>query len=168
MPTAIDGLVNKATWLVLVVVLASAFAQAAHAQDSVASSGPTTHLGDEQRAVGNALWVTGLSVLAASWGLTGIASTTLVKVANARDVTIYESWIPVVGPWIMLGDSRGFDDTQLALTITSALVQTLACAALIVGLVLENDAPRDPTVARVWIAPTLGSGTAGIGAFGTF
>lgn len=161
---------TKASCIVLLVVLSSALGSTARAQDSGNASppAPAPRVGDEQRAVGNTLWVTGLSVLGASWALTGITSTTLVKVANARDVTIYESWIPVVGPWIMVGDSRGFDTTQMALTITSGIVQTLACAAFIAGLVLESDAPREATAARIWFAPTLGSGTAGVGAFGTF
>lgn len=169
--------------IVLVSVLVVAFGSGsiARAQSTDASTpgtAPTsidaststsaTSRADERRAIGNTLWVTGLSVFAATYALTGIAGTTLVKVANGRDVTIGESWIPLAGPWIMLADSRGFDTTQFALTLVSGILQTLGCAAFIAGLVLENESPSDPAAARVWLAPTFGSQGAGLSVVGSF
>jgi hypothetical protein len=120
---------------------------------------------DDRHAVGEALWVSGLVVLASTWALTGASATVLVRIANARDVTIAESWIPLVGPWIMLGDSAGLDTTQVALTAVSAALQTLATAALIVGLVLDLDRPRG---AGVTVAPSASAGGAGLAIAGSF
>jgi hypothetical protein len=155
----------------LLACTANARAQSSSEASATANAEPTTEPGaprTEQQAIGNTLWVTGLSVFAATYALTGIATTTLVMVADARTVTIGESWIPLVGPWIMLGDSRGFDTSQLALTAVSAVLQTLGCAALIVGLVLENDGPGDASAARVWITPTFGDRGAGLSVAGVF
>jgi hypothetical protein len=127
-----------------------------------------TEVPDDRHAVGEPLWMSGLSVLAATYVLTGAAGTTLVMVANARTVTIGESWIPLAGPWIMLADSRGFDSSQIALTVVSGVLQALGCAALIAGLVLDGDARRPTSLAQVWLAPRLGADGAGLSAGGSF
>lgn len=123
---------------------------------------------DDRHALGETLWVAGLSVFAATWALTGAAGTTLVNVANGRTETIVESWIPLVGPWIMLGDSRGFDGLQLALTAVSGVLQAVGCGALIAGLVLVNESPDDASSASVWLVPTAGDQGGGLAVAGSF
>ena len=123
---------------------------------------------DERHAIGEPMWIAGLSVLVASWALTGAVTTTLVKISNSRDMTIAQSWIPIAGPWIMLADSSGFDTSQLALTFVSGILQTLGCAAFIAGLVLDGEASHGTTAARLRLVPTAGAEGAGVSVAGWF
>jgi hypothetical protein len=123
----------------------------------------------ERRAAGNTVWVTGLAVLTSTWVITGAVGTTLVEIANARPMTIAESWIPVAGPWILCADSRGFTESQLALAIVSGVVQALGAVAFVTGLVLENEGPSTRAgAARLWLAPTANRDGAGLHLAGTF
>jgi hypothetical protein len=121
---------------------------------------------DDRRALGEALWISGLSVWAVTYVFTGLTATTLVTVANTRPATIAESWIPVVGPWIMLGDSVGFDTGQIAGTIISGVLQAAGVAMFIAGVVLVDEAPRGGNT-RVELGPlfTDGGGLRLAGAF---
>ena len=149
--------------LALLAGLAVAHASVAHAQTPPAAP----HA--EHDGTGNTMFVTGLTVLVSSWALTGATATTLVALANQRPEITIESWIPVVGPWIMLGDTRGYDDLQLGLTVASAVVQTIATGVMIAGLVLDAQAPPRPAArAGVHVLPTFGASGAGISLSGWF
>jgi len=168
---------NRAWLVVLGMLLVLGSASLASAQPppdtgdgtAAAETRPGASALAERHAIGNTLWVTGLSVLAPSYVLTGAVGTTLVMIANARSATIAESWIPIAGPWIMLADSRGFDSTQIALTVVAGTLQALGCAAFIAGLVLENEGPADAGTAHLWLAPSftadLGGGLSLAGVF---
>lgn len=116
-----------------------------------------------------ALTVAGVTVLATTYGLTGLTTTTLVIVANRREETIAFSWIPVAGPWIMLGDSAGFNSLQLFAAAASGVLQAAGVGMLIAGLVISmeryggiqsRDGPR--------LIPMLSSNQAGLALTGRF
>jgi len=117
--------------------------------------------------MGRTLWITGLTVFAASYVATGVTATLSVTFAHTRDATIVESWVPLAGPWIMLGDSPDFDSGQKAATVIAASLQTLSAAAFVTGVVLENKERRPPTPA-VSLAPLGTPGARGLVLVGTF
>ena len=113
----------------------------------------------ERAEVAEALTLGGLGVFVGTYALTGLSATTLVIVANARDETIAESWIPLVGPWLMLADSAGFNSLQVALTAVSGVLQTLSLGAMIAGLVLGAQPDEEETVR---LLPAVGPSHAGL------
>lgn len=124
---------------------------------------------DPAHEVGEPLWMAGLSVFVATYVLTGLTTTTLVIVANGRHESIGESWIPVIGPFVMLADSAGFDVAQTALTAVSAALQVLGCAGLIVGIVLDaQPSPSGEASAELWLTPLLGPDGSGLSVGGRF
>ncbi len=123
---------------------------------------------DPAHEAGEPLWMSGLTLLTATYVLTGATSTTLVMVANAREGTIVQSWIPVVGPFLMLADSAGYDTAQLAFTGISAALQVLGLAALVTGIVLDAQAGPGSGTAALRLAPLAGPSGSGLALIGTF
>lgn len=130
------------------------------------SAAPPATAQSPDHALGEALWISGLTVLVSSWALTGAATSTLVYLAAARDESIVESWIPVVGPWIMLADSAGFDGLQLAGTAISGILQLAGLVSLITGLVLVDQDPSDSSGTTLTLSPLEGGSTLSL--FGRF
>lgn len=126
--------------------------------------------GTSHHELGEGLTIAGLTVFVSTYGLTGLATTTLVLVANTRETTIAESWVPLVGPWIMLGDSSGFNDLQIGLLAISGVLQAFSVAALIAGLVLQSEPSPTATARGPWIqvAPIASSNVLGIQLAGGF
>ena len=121
------------------LVIALAAATSLHAAlPAPASAQPA----DPNHEIGEPLWIAGLTVLGTTYLLTGATVTTLRMVASAREERIWQGWVPLAGPLIMLGDRAGFDDTQIALTAVAAALPWLGLGALVVGAVL--DAQPDP------------------------
>lgn len=154
------------TVLLVATPVATAFAQSDAVVETEAPRDAPASTGN--RGLGEALWITGVAVFVPTYVLTGIAATTLVTVSESRSATIAESWIPIVGPWIMLGDSAGFDTLQLAGTAISGVLQAFALASFIAGIVLVNDAPADPNSARVSLLPGARGADGGLSLTGAF
>jgi hypothetical protein len=127
---------------------------------------PTRRPADGHRALGEGLWIAGLSVWAATYAFTGAGATALVYFANTRDATTIESWIPFVGPWIMLGDSEDFDRGQMAAVAISGVLQLAALASFIAGVVLVNEPVEGG--ASVAIGPMVEPAGGGLFASGAF
>lgn len=109
---------------------------------------PTPHLETRTRQTSiRALWIPGLIALPASWLLTwSISSTALPLYGDA----IEYSFIPVIGPWLMLTQPlNGYDGFAIAM----GLVQDTAAILLILGLVL-----REEVEDQVWVMADLGEG----------
>jgi hypothetical protein len=123
---------------------------------------------NDRHGLGEALVISGVSVLAGTWVLTGATATTLVVFTNGRTATLVESWIPVVGPWIMVGDSVALDGGQLALAVISGVLQAAGLAATIAGIVLLNEPGNSAPLASLSIAPMAGNGTAGLSVSGSW
>lgn len=123
---------------------------------------------DPAHEVGEPLWMAGLSLWAATYVLTGAASTTLVMVANGREGTIVQAWIPVVGPFLMLADSAGYDTAQLVFTGLSAALQVLGLAGLVTGIVLDAQPSPSGETAVLRLTPLVGPSGSGFAVIGTF
>lgn len=153
--------------VVLLIALAS-FPSLAQAQSPPAEVASTRN---EGHAIGEPMWMAGLTVFAASYALTGISATTLVVVANGRDGTIPQAWIPVVGPWLMLADSAGYDGLQVGLTVVSGILQLLGAGALVAGLVLDSgssSSSASTASTSLLLSPMGGPSTLGLVLSGTF
>jgi hypothetical protein len=74
------------------------------------------------------------------------------------------SFVPVVGPWIMLGDPYLDTAGEILPPILFGLVQDLGLIFLIVGLATRYDAPPEPMAAGDW---RLGGSAGPTSAFGT-
>lgn len=123
---------------------------------------------DDGHAIGEPMWTAGLTVFVASYALTGIAATTLVVVANARDGTIVQSWIPIIGPWLMLADSAGYDGLQIGVTVASGILQLFGAGAFIAGLVLDSGSSSTPVSTSLILGPMGGPSVGGLTLSGTF
>lgn len=93
------------------------------------------------------LWLTGLIALPISWILTWSVSSTALPTYSGG---IAFSYIPVVGPWLMLTEPlNGYD----GFAVTMGIVQATAATLLILGLVL-----RETVEEQVWVVGDLGEG----------
>lgn len=118
------------------------------ASGTVALSTPTPHMETRTRETSiRELWIPGLIALPASWLLTWtIASTALPLYGDAIEM----SYIPVIGPWLMLTQPlNGYEGFAVAMGI----VQDVAAIMLILGLVL-----RETVEEQVWVMADLGEG----------
>jgi hypothetical protein len=124
---------------------------------------------DPNHEIGEPLWMAGLSVFAATYVITGVTTTVLRALTDSRQEVTWQAWVPLAGPFIMLADSAGFDSTQYALTVVSAILQVLGCAAMITGIVL--DAQPDPVAASsasLSLVPSVSQNYAGLSLSGRF
>lgn len=100
----------------------------------------------EERAV-RGLWLTGLITLPVSWILTWTVASTGLPTASAG---IPYSYVPVVGPWLMLTEPlNGYDGFAVAM----GLVQAAGALMLVLGLTLRETVER-----REWVVGDLGGG----------
>jgi hypothetical protein len=76
------------------------------------------------------LWLPALIVLPVAW----VTTWTLSSSAFEGDALTY-SWIPVVGPWLMLSQNTGGHEAGI---IVSGVVQAAATLALVLGLTLRR------------------------------
>jgi hypothetical protein len=111
------------------------------------------------------LWLPGLIVEALTW-MTTIGVSAVVSDASVRGEAVGYSCIPVLGPFIMLGNPGGLDtrDYQGAL-VASGIVQIASTTLFVVGLVVKHPVevtalsfgdPANPS--RVTLQPTLVAG----------
>lgn len=115
---------------------------------TVTLNAPASHLETRTRERSiRELWIPGLIVLPASWLLTWtIASTALPLYGDAIEM----SYIPVIGPWLMLTQPvNGYGGFAVAM----GLVQDAAALMLILGLVLKESVEE-----QVWVMADLGEG----------
>lgn len=144
----------------LVIVIALAAATSLHA---IAPAPASAQLADPNHEVGEPLWVAGLAVLGTTYVLTGATVTTLRLLASAREDRIWQGWVPLVGPLIMLGDRAGLDDAQVALTVVAAALQWLGLGALVVGAVLDGQPdPARPASSSLVLWPWAGADRVGL------
>lgn len=148
----------------LALALAAALAlNVAHAPTASAQTSDPNH------EIGEPLWMAGLSVFAATYVITGATATTLRLLTSSREDRIWQSWIPLAGPFIMLADSAGFDDTQYALTIVSAVLQVLGLGAFITGVILDAQPdPAEPAAGTLTVLPTATPDSVGLTLVGRF
>jgi hypothetical protein len=100
----------------------------------------------EERAV-RGLWLTGLIALPVSWILTWTVASTGLPTASTG---ITYSYIPLVGPWLMLTEPlNGYDGFAVAM----GLVQAAGALMLVLGLTLRETVER-----REWVIGDLGGG----------
>lgn len=78
------------------------------------------------------LWVTGLIVFPVSYVLTGTMATAL---SYNDDYATY-SWIPLVGPWLMLGEANG--DAETGAAIAGGVAQLAGLTMFVLGLTLRR------------------------------
>jgi hypothetical protein len=115
----------------------------------------------EERAV-RGLWLTGLITLPVSWILTWTVASTGLPTASAG---IAYSYIPLVGPWLMLTEPlNGYD----GFAVVMGIAQAAGALMLVLGLTLRETVER-----QVWVTADLGSGRtlaldAGAGPEGAF
>jgi hypothetical protein len=142
------------------LVIALAAATSLHTLCAVPASAQPA---DPNHEVGEPLWVAGLVTLGTTYLLTGATVTTLRMLASAREDRIWQGWVPLVGPLIMLGDRAGFDDTQVALTVLAAALQWLGAGALVVGAVLDAQPdPARPASGALRVRPRAGAEVVGV------
>lgn len=118
------------------------------ASGTVTLSTPTPHMETRTRERSiRELWIPGLIALPASWLLTWtIASTALPLYGDAIEM----SYIPLIGPWLMLTQPlNGYEGFAVAMGI----VQDVAAVMLILGLVLKESVEE-----QVWVMADLGEG----------
>jgi len=124
------------------------YVAAYRASGTVGLTAPTAHMETRTRETSiRELWIPGLIALPASWLLTWtIASTALPLYGDAIEM----SYIPLIGPWLMLTQPlNGYEGFSVAMGI----VQDVAAVMLILGLVL-----RETVEEQVWVMADLGEG----------
>lgn len=93
------------------------------------------------------LWIPGLIGLPASWLVTWVVSATSLPLSGDA---IELSFIPVLGPWLMLTQTlNGYD----GFAITMGILQGASALMLILGLTL-----RETIEEQVWVTSDLGEG----------
>lgn len=116
--------------------------------------------------IGTALWVTGLSLMGAFWLATGITTTAIVGgYRNPNWRSAGEAWIPVVGPFVMLGDSNGYTGAQVGATVASAILQTISTGLFVTGLVIVATTSSGRETAIVPTPMDRGAGLSLVGRF---
>jgi hypothetical protein len=111
------------------------------------------------------LWIPGLVIFGASWVLTG----SLSVLGADTDYQAY-GWIPLVGPWMMLGEATNDDETAGALV--GGIAQVAGLTMFVLGLTLRQTVrvavyaldgrdPRGPELA-LDVLPTPGGGRLGL------
>lgn len=113
-----------------------------------------------------ALWVTGVVLLPVSWVLTWSATTATLD--GYRDGAYWGwSWVPLVGPWFMIGDSYGLNGSEIAGAVLSGIAQLSGLTLIILGVAIRqtvrvatyalDDSERAPEL-TLGVAPTYGGG----------
>lgn len=123
-----------------------------------------------ERSVGiTPLWVTGVIALPLSWVLTwsaAVATIGCVSGPECRDIDyMVWSWVPLVGPWFMLGENdhpnRGLNAGEVAGAVFAGIAQLGSLTMIILGATLRQTV-REPAYALgdSEQAPTLAFGLA--------
>lgn len=88
----------------------------------------------------HALWVPGVILLPLSWVLTW-TSAVATQPGSSRDIDyMLFSWIPVAGPWFMLGqdDNRPLNGAEIAGALLSGIAQVGSIVLIILGLSIRQ------------------------------
>ncbi len=93
-----------------------------------------------------ALWVPGVIMLPLSWVLTWTAAATTqddscLGTGVCRDIDYFlYSWIPIAGPWFMLGqdDTRPLNGDEIAGALLAGIAQVGSLALIVLGLVIRQ------------------------------
>lgn len=86
----------------------------------------------EQEQSIKGLWIPGIIVFGVSWVLTGTMATSL----SYDTAYIDYSWIPLVGPWLMLSEAG--NDDELAGALISGIAQLAGVTMFVLGLALRQ------------------------------
>lgn len=113
----------------------------------------------------DALWITSLSIFLGTYLVTGAMATWMSLDNGGRGATIAESWIPVVGPWLMVADHHGLDGTQIGAAVISGVLQAVSLATLIVALVTRDRYER-VQLDSLAVGPIMTRGGGGVAIFG--
>ncbi len=86
----------------------------------------------EQETSVKGLWIPGIVLFGVSYVLTG----TLASAAVASSDYVGYSWIPLVGPWLMLGEAA--NDEQFAGALVGGIAQAAGLTMFVLGLALRQ------------------------------
>jgi len=134
-----------------------------------------------QRVTDWAMVGSGIGLFAGGWLLTWLATSvwygettsctssgwsgfSCTHVGGPGGTGLIFSFIPVVGPWLMLADPYLDSTGEIVPPVLFGLVQDLGLILLIVGLATRHDAPPAPMAAGDW---RLGASASPTSAFGT-
>ena len=114
-----------------------------YAAVTVPAPGPRVELREHTESI-RGLWIPGLIGLPLSWLLTwSVAATSMRLDGHAIEF----SYIPIVGPWLMLGEPLNGDE---AYYITAGVFQGASALALVLGLAIRRTVRE-----QVWVAGAL-------------
>lgn len=77
------------------------------------------------------LWIPGIIIFGASWALTATVASSFA----VGDYALF-AWIPLVGPWLMLGPAA--DDEQVGAALASGIIQLAGATMFLLGLTLRQ------------------------------
>lgn len=100
-----------------------------YAQPYVPQTRQVRHVERETSVKG--LWIPGIIIFGASWALTA----TTASAFTAGDYALF-AWIPLVGPWLMLGAAG--NDEQVGAALASGILQLAGATMFILGLTLRQ------------------------------
>lgn len=119
------------------------------------------------------LWVSGVVILPVSWVLTWSAATATLDGSRDIDYWLW-SWVPLVGPWFMLGQGddvsyygRGLNESEIAGAVLAGIAQLSGLMMIILGASLKQtvsvttyalDSSERPAQLSFGLAPALGGG----------
>lgn len=104
------------------------------------SAGPRVELREHQESI-RGLWIPGLITLPLSWILTwAVASTTTRLDGDAIEF----SYIPILGPWLMLGEPLNGDEGYY---VAAGIFQATSALALVLGLAIRRTVRE-----QVWVS----------------
>jgi hypothetical protein len=116
--------------------LVFSLAMSADVPPSVTASAPATQTVERRKTW---LWATGLAIVGAGWLGTGVVTSILCRdtdPAPCQPHVIPTSWLPIVGPWIILPTANG--PAQRAILTAVGVLEIGGLAMLILGLVLKE------------------------------
>jgi hypothetical protein len=118
------------------------------------------------------LWVSGIIIFPVSWVLTWSAATATLDSSRDIDYWLW-SWVPLVGPWFMLGQGddtswgRGLNESEIAGALLAGVAQLAGLTMFILGLSIKQtvnvttyalDQSERPTQISFGVAPALAGG----------
>lgn len=143
------------------------YAQPTYGQPAYAPTYPApvrrVHYEERETSI-KGLWIPGAILFGASWALTGSIS----SISTNIDYATY-GWIPLVGPWLMLGVATS--DDEVAGALVGGVTQLAGITMFVLGLALHEtvrvavyslgDDPRAPRLA-LDVRPAVAGGMVGV------
>ncbi|MGE0788266.1 MAG: hypothetical protein AB7S26_21515 [Sandaracinaceae bacterium] len=106
------------------------YGQPAYAAPMAQQQAPQVRYVDRETNI-KALWIPGMIVMGAGWGLTA----SFGQIGLLEDYRIWVA-IPLIGPWVAIGYAD--NDDEITGAVIGGLVQAIGGAALILGLTLTR------------------------------